>query len=136
MQFLKEKKFFQILSLLIIINLFPLIGLSKQKNEIVNLRAGVHPGDIYRIVLETSSRVEAKLVLRENPFRFEIVLPESFWRVGVSPRQGSFKPKVPAKYSYRNSNPGSSNLIIQTDLPFSIENIFGYPHLEEVRDLF
>ena len=127
MQFLKEKKFFQILSLLIIINLFPLIGLSKQKNEIVNLRAGVHPGDIYRIVLETSSRVEAKLVLRENPFRFEIILPESFWRVGVSPRQGSFKPKVPAKYSYRNSNPGSSNLIIQTDLPFSIENIFWLP---------
>ena len=126
METLKEKKYFQIL-LLIVIIFFPVISFSGQKNEIVNLRAGIHPGDVYRIVLETSSRVEAQLILRENPFRFEIILPESLWRVGASPRQGSFKPMVPAKYSFRNSKLGKSNLIVETDLPFSIENIFWLP---------
>ena len=95
-------------------------------NELINLRAGNH-NEFFRVVIETSKKPEIKLLLKENPYSFEIELEESLWRVGNLPRQGSFSPNIPAKYRFSNNKYERSIINIQTEKPFSIDKIFWLP---------
>ena len=114
------------MSLLTLTPVFSSIVYSKQQNKIINIRAGNH-GEIFRIVLETSSRVDAQLFLNRDPYRAIISIPESLWRAGQSPRRGNFFPNVPLSYSFQNNSLGKTNLIIKVDRPFSIDNIYWLP---------
>ena len=65
-------------------------GLSQTLNEIKNLRAGKHQ-NFYRIVLETSLKVDTKIELKTLPYRAIIQIPESLWRASNIPRKGNFR---------------------------------------------
>ena len=95
-------------------------------NEIRNIRAGKHD-NFYRVVLETSKKVEAIVKLKDNPYRAIITIPESLWRVGSSPRIGNFQSNIPLSYIFRNDEFGKTNLTLNIDKPFSLDKIFWLP---------
>ena len=70
-------------------------------NEIRNLRAGKHQ-NFYRVVLETSMKVDTKIELKNLPYRAIIQIPESLWRASNVPRKGNFYPNIPIIYSFKN----------------------------------
>ena len=74
-----------------IFNLFLSIDYSfaQSQNEIINIRAGKH-SKFYRIVLETSQKVDAIVELKKEPYRAIIQIPESLWRANSTPRKGNF----------------------------------------------
>ena len=120
------KTFFR---LFLIINLFFTLFLMNKAfafNELINLRTGNH-NEFFRVVIETSVKPEIKLLLKEDPYSFEIEFEESLWRVSNLPRQGSFLPNIPAKYKFSNNKNAKSILNIQTEKPFSIDKIFWLP---------
>ena len=96
-------------------------------NEIRNIRAGKHD-NFYRVVLETSKKVEAIVKLKDNPYRAIITIPESLWRVGSSPRIGNFQSNIPLSYIFRNDEFGKTNLTLKIDkfqnFQFTKEKIF------------
>ena len=95
-------------------------------NEIRNIRAGKHD-NFYRVVLETSKKVEAIVKLKDHPYRAIITIPESLWRVGSSPRIGNFQSNIPLSYIFRNDEFGKTNLTLKIDRPFSLDKIFWLP---------
>ena len=95
-------------------------------NEIRNIRAGKHD-NFYRVVLETSKKVEAIIKLKDNPYRAIITIPESLWRVGSSPRIGNFQSNIPLSYVFRNDEFDKTNLTLKIDKPFSLDKIFWLP---------
>ena len=95
-------------------------------NEIRNIRAGKHD-NFYRVVLETSKKVEAIVKLKDNPYRAIITIPESLWRVGSSPRIGNFQSNIPLSYIFRNDEFSKTNLTLNIDKPFSLDKIFWLP---------
>jgi len=100
--------------------------LAQPLNEIRNIRAGKHD-NFYRVVLETSKKVEAIVKLKDNPYRAIITIPESLWRVGSSPRRGNFQSNIPLSYAFRNDEFDKTNLTLKIDKPFSLDKIFWLP---------
>ena len=114
-------------SLIFLCIVFQLSALFAQSlNEIRNIRAGKHD-NFYRVVLETSKKVEAIVKLKDNPYRAIITIPESLWRVGSSPRIGNFQSNIPLSYIFRNDEFGKTNLTLNIDKPFSLDKIFWLP---------
>ena len=106
-------------------NLFLLSDYSfaQSQNEIINIRAGKH-SKFYRIVVETTQKVEALVELKKDPYRAIIKIPESLWRANSTPRKGNFFPNIPVSYSFRNNEIGKTNLILNVNKPFSLDKIY------------
>ena len=96
---------------------------SQSQNEIINIRAGKHT-KFYRIVVESSKKVEALVELKKDPYRAIIKIPESLWRANSTPRKGNFFPNIPVSYSFRNNEIGKTNLILNVNKPFSLDKIY------------
>ncbi len=92
-------------------------------NEITNVRAGKHDG-FYRVVVETSKKVETSIELKKDPYRAIIKIPESLWRANSTPRTGNFFPNIPISYSFKNNEIGKTNLILNVNKPFSLDKIY------------
>ena len=92
-------------------------------NEINNIRAGKHDG-FYRVVVETSKKVETSVELKKDPYRAIIKIPESLWRAKSTPRTGNFSPIIPIAYSFKNNEIGKTNLILNVNKPFSLDKIY------------
>ena len=123
---MKGNFFFKfLLMLFVIFNLFLSIDYSfaQSQNEIINIRAGKH-SKFYRIVLETSQKVDAIVELKKEPYRAIIQIPESLWRANSTPRKGNFFPNIPISYSFRNNEIGKTNLILNVNRPFSLDKIY------------
>ena len=123
---MKGNFFFKFLLMLFaIFNLFLSIDYSfaQSQNEIINIRAGKH-SKFYRIVLETSQKVDAIVELKKEPYRAIIQIPESLWRANSTPRKGNFFPNIPISYSFRNNEIGKTNLILNVNRPFSLDKIY------------
>ena len=123
---MEEEKFLKFLSMLFVIfNLFLSTDYSfaQSQNEIINIRAGKH-SKFYRIVVETSQKVEALVELKKDPYRAIIKIPESLWRANSTPRKGNFFPNIPVSYSFRNNEIGKTNLILNVNKPFSLDKIY------------
>ena len=123
---MKGNFFFKFLLMLFaIFNLFLSIDYSfaQSQNEIINIRAGKH-SKFYRIVLETSQKVDAVVELKKEPYRAIIQIPESLWRANSTPRKGNFFPNIPISYSFRNNEIGKTNLILNVNRPFSLDKIY------------
>ena len=121
-----EKSIFKfVLNLFIFFNLLLLTDYSfaQSQNEIINIRAGKH-SKFYRIVVETSRKVEALVELKKDPYRAIIKIPESLWRANSTPRKGNFFPNIPVSYSFRNNEIGKTNLILNVKKPFSLDKIY------------
>ena len=115
-----EKSIFKfVLNLFVLFNLLLLTDYSfaQSQNEIINIRAGKH-SKFYRIVVETSRKIEALVELKKNPYRAIIKIPESLWRANSTPRKGNFFPNIPVSYSFRNNEIGKTNLILNVNKPF------------------
>ncbi|MFL2815261.1 MAG: N-acetylmuramoyl-L-alanine amidase [Candidatus Puniceispirillales bacterium] len=111
--------------LFVIFNLFLSTdySFSQSQNEIINIRAGKHT-KFYRIVVESSKKVEALVELKKDPYRAIIKIPESLWRANSTPRKGNFFPNIPVSYSFRNNEIGKTNLILNVNKPFSLDKIY------------
>ena len=123
---MKEKKIFKFsLMLFVICDLFLSTdySFSQSQNEIINIRAGKH-SKFYRIVVESSKKVEALVELKKDPYRAIIKIPESLWRANSTPRKGNFFPNIPVSYSFRNNEIGKTNLILNVNKPFSLDKIY------------
>ena len=92
-------------------------------NEIRNLRAGKHQ-NFYRVVLETSMKVDTKIELKTLPYRAIIQIPESLWRASNIPRKGNFYPNIPIIYSFKNDEIGKTNLTLNIEKPFSLDKVY------------
>jgi len=123
---MKGNFFFKFLLMLFaIFNLFLSIDYSfaQSQNEIINIRAGKH-SKFYRIVVETSQKVEALVELKKDPYRAIIKIPVSLWRANSTPRKGNFFPNIPVSYSFRNNEIGKTNLTLNVNKPFSLDKIY------------
>ena len=119
------KKFIYLIVLFIFVflNFNPTLVVAQTLNEIKNLRAGKH-NNFYRIVLETSLKVDTKIELRKTPYRAIIKIPESLWRANDIPRKGNFFPNIPIIYSFKNNEVGKTNLVLNLEKPFSLDKVF------------
>ena len=125
-QQMKEKKFLKFLLIVFVtFNLFLLkdYSFAQSQNEIINIRAGKH-SKFYRIVVETSQKVEALVELKKDPYRAIIKIPESLWRANSTPRKGNFFPNIPVSYSFKNNEIGKTNLTLNVNKPFSLDKIY------------
>ena len=96
------KKFIYFIGLFIFVFSFfySLFCTAQNLNEIRNLRSGKHQ-NFYRVVLETSMKVDTKIELKTLPYRAIIKIPESLWRASNIPRKGNFYPNIPIIYSFK-----------------------------------
>jgi len=92
-------------------------------NEINNIRAGKHD-NFYRVVVETSKKVETTIELKKNPYSAVIKIPESLWRASSTPRKGNFLPNIPIFYSFKNDEIGKTSLTLNINKPFSLDKIY------------
>ena len=119
------KKFFYFIGLFFFV--FPffysLLCTAQNLNEIRSLRAGKHQ-NFYRVVLETSMKVDTKIELKTLPYRAIIQIPESLWRASNIPRKGNFYPNIPIKYAFKNDEIGKTNLTLNIEKPFSLDKVF------------
>ena len=119
------KKFIYLIVFFIFVflNFNPTLVVAQTLNEIKNLRAGKH-NNFYRIVLETSLKVDTEIELRKTPYRAIIKMQESLWRANDTPRKGNFFPNIPIFYSFKNDEVGKTNLVLNLEKPFSLDKIF------------
>ena len=119
------KKFIYLIVFFIFVflNFNPTLVVAQTLNEIKNLRAGKH-NNFYRIVLETSLKVDTEIELRKTPYRAIIKMQESLWRANDTPRKGNFLPNIPIFYSFKNDKIGKTNLVLNLEKPFSLDKIF------------
>ena len=121
----KMKKFFYFIGLFFFVFSFfySLLCTAQNLNEIRNLRAGKHQ-NFYRVVLETSMKVDTKIELKTLPYRAIIQIPESLWRASNIPRKGNFYPNIPIIYSFKNDEIGKTNLTLNIEKPFSLDKVY------------
>ena len=119
------KKIFYFVGLFIFVFSFfySLLCTAQILNEIRNLRAGKHQ-NFYRVVLETSMKVDTKIELKTLPYRAIIKIPESVWRASNIPRKGNFYPNIPIIYSFKNDEIGKTNLTLNIEKPFSLDKVY------------
>ena len=121
----KMKTFFYFIGLFFFVFSFfySLFCTAQNLNEIRNLRAGKHQ-NFYRVVLETSMKVDTKIELKTLPYRAIIQIPESLWRASNIPRKGNFYPNIPIIYSFKNDEIGKTNLTLNIEKPFSLDKVY------------
>jgi len=93
-------------------------------NEIRNIRAGNHDS-FFRVVVETSKKVETSIKLKKDPYSAIIKIPESLWRANTTPRKGNFLHKnIPIFYTFKNDEIGKTNLTLSINKPFSLDKFY------------
>ena len=80
-----------------------------------------------RLVLETKSLLNAKLLLLQNPYRLVVDMPQTVWDIRDLPTRGQLRVYPAVAYRFDNSKPNISRLVIELQKPAAPLRVFNLP---------
>ena len=80
-----------------------------------------------RLVLETKSLLNAKLILLQNPYRLVVDMPQTVWDIRDLPTRGQLRVYPGVAYRFGNPKPNISRLVIELKKPAAPLRVFNLP---------